>query len=260
VTAPTWLLDLDGVVWLGERTVPGSPDAIVRLRDAGCRVGFCTNNSHETVGEYVARLGGLGVEVEPDDVVSSAVAVLALIRAGERVLVSGGPGVIEAVQAAGAHPVVADGAADGGDDRIDAVVMGFNPRFDYATMTAATRAVLAGARLVATNDDPIYPSADGPAPGSGAILASVERATGRRAEVAGKPHRAMADVIRSRFGTSGVVVGDSLRTDGALATELGWSFGLVLTGNTTAGDVPSDQPTEWVAPDLATLVARRVGS
>jgi HAD superfamily hydrolase (TIGR01450 family) len=257
VTAPTWLLDLDGVVWLGDRTVPGSPEAIRRLRDAGCRVGVCTNNSHETVGEYVDRLGALGVDVAPDDVVSSAVAVLALIHPGERVLVSGGPGVVEAVVAAGAHPVTTDGAAD---DGIDAVVMGFNPRFDYATMTAATRAVLAGARLVATNDDPIYPSADGPAPGSGAILASVERATGRRAEVAGKPHRAMADVIRSRFGTSGVVVGDSLRTDGALAAELGWQFGLVLTGNTAPGAVPGDLPAEWVAADLATLVANRVGS
>jgi ribonucleotide monophosphatase NagD (HAD superfamily) len=88
----------------------------------------------------------------------------------------------------------------------------------------------------------------------------VERATGRRAEIAGKPHRAMADVIRSRFGASGIVVGDSLGTDGALASRLDWPFGLVLTGNTPAAAVPSDLPAEWVAADLATLVARRIGS
>jgi ribonucleotide monophosphatase NagD (HAD superfamily) len=119
--------------------------------------------------------------------------------------------------------------------------------------------VLGGARLIATNDDPIYPDADGPAPGSGAILASVERATGRRAEVAGKPNEPMAAIVRQRFGDAGVVVGDSPATDGRLATALGWRFGLVLSGNTSAGDVPASQPDEWVASDLSELVTRHLG-
>jgi HAD superfamily hydrolase (TIGR01450 family) len=256
VTAPTWLLDLDGVVWLGDRTVPGSPEAIARLRSAGHRVAYCTNNSHATVGTYVDKLAAHGIEATVGDIVSSAVAVVALLEAGERALVSGGAGLVEAVRAAGAEPVLPGDADDG---PIDAVVMGFNPCFDYGLMRWATRAVLGGARLVATNDDPIYPDADGPAPGSGAILASVERATGRRAEVAGKPNPPMAAIVRERFGDDGVVVGDTPGTDGGLAATLGWRFGLVLTGNTSAGGVPGGQDPEWVAPDLAALVGRHAG-
>jgi 4-nitrophenyl phosphatase len=111
---------------------------------------------------------------------------------------------------------------------------------------------------VATNDDPIYPSADGPSPGSGAILASVERATGHRAELAGKPHEPIAEVIRQRFGSPGVMVGDSPSTDGGLASALGWPFGLVLTGNTTADTVPIGLDADWIAPDLAALVERHL--
>jgi 4-nitrophenyl phosphatase len=257
VTATTWLLDLDGVVWLGERTVPGSPEALAQLRDAGVRVGFCTNNSFEAVGDYVDRLGAHGIDARPDEIVSSAVAVVSLLAEGQRVLVSGGPGVVEAVRAAGATPI---GATEDADGPVDVVVMGFNPGFDYALMKRAVRAVLGGARLVATNDDPIYPAADGPAPGSGAILASVERATGQRAEIAGKPHEPMAAVVRSRFGDAGVMVGDTPSTDGALATALGWPFGLVLTGNTTARTIPDGLDAGWVAADLATLVDRHLGT
>ena len=70
----------------------------------------------------------------------------------------------------------------------------------------------------------------------------------------------MAALIRERFGTSGVFVGDSLNTDGAMATALGWPFGLVLTGNIGAADVPPDQPAEWVAADLASLVDARLAA
>ena len=118
--------------------------------------------------------------------------------------------------------------------------------------------MLGGARLVATNDDPVYPDSDGLAPGCGSILASIERGSGVRATVAGKPNPPMAAVIRERFGDDGVFVGDSLLTDRAMARALGWPFGLVLSGNVRADDVPADQDPAWVAPDLATLVDRIV--
>jgi HAD superfamily hydrolase (TIGR01450 family) len=248
---PVWVLDLDGVVWLGDRKVPGAAEAIVRLHGAGVAVAFCTNNSSERVSHYEHKLARFGVP-EGLPVITSAQAAASLVSPGERVLLCAGDGAREEVERSGAE-IVPPGAG------ADTVVVGFHRTFDYAAMTAAVRAVLGGARLLATNDDPIYPAADGPAPGCGSILASIERGSGASAVVAGKPNRPMAELIRARFGDSGVFVGDSLGTDGAMATTLGWPFGLVLSGNVGPADVPSGHDPVWVAPDLAALVDRHLG-
>jgi HAD superfamily hydrolase (TIGR01450 family) len=223
------------------------------LRAAGYGLGFCTNNSHATIDDYLAKLADHGIPARPDELLTSALALGRLVEGGQVVLVCGGPGLAQAIAAAGGTVVDPDG-----DEPVDVVAVGFTPQFDYRLMTRATRAVLAGARLVASNDDPIYPSSDGPAPGAGAILASIERATGAKAAIAGKPHPAMAALANERYRGGGVMVGDSLGTDGAFAAALGWPFGLVLSGNTTAEDVPTDQPPEWVAADLAALVDRHL--
>ena len=247
-----WVLDLDGVVWLGEVAIPGSVDAINDLLDAGVEVTFCTNNSSATIESFERALGAIGVDAD-GRVVSSATAVADLVRPMERVLVCGGPGVRESMALSGARIVPADTQPD----RIDAVVVGYHRDFDYEVMARATRAVLAGARLIATNDDPIYPSADGPRPGCGAILAGIERATGQRAVVAGKPHDPMARVLRRRHDHA-VFVGDSLGTDRKMADRLGWPFGLVLSGNVARAEVPADIEPEWVADDLRGLVDRQL--
>ena len=260
----SWVLDLDGVVWLGGTPIAGSVAAIASLRASGHRVGFCSNNSGPTTAQYLDRLNGMGIAASADDVVSSATAVATLVSPGERVLVVAGPGVQEAVVACGAEAVDARIAlaGNGSFGGFDAVVVGFHSDFDYQVMTAALRAVNHGARLLATNTDPVYPTDSGPSPGCGAILASIEVATGQRAIVGGKPHQPMVDIVRARWGSHGVMVGDSPGTDGALADALGWPFGLVLTGNTarplaqqTVGARPDDGPPWQIAERLETLVA-----
>jgi ribonucleotide monophosphatase NagD (HAD superfamily) len=134
------------------------------------------------------------------------------------------------------------------------VAVGFHREFDYERMRAGATAVRAGARLVATNDDATYPTPLGPIPGCGSIVASIERASGQRAQVAGKPYQPMADHLRARLGSEGMVVGDRVDTDGRLATALGWRFGLVLTGVTTRADLPVTPAPDLVADDLAALV------
>lgn len=253
----TWVLDLDGVVWRGSEVIPGAPEAVARLRAAGIGVAFCTNNSSATNRQVESKLSSMGIDAN-GAVISSADAVALLVGRGERVLPCAGPGVRESLARRGARLVAGPfGAVVAGD--VDAVVVGYHRDFDYDTMAVATRAVLAGARLLATNDDPIYPSSDGPLPGCGAILASIERATAMTATVAGKPHEPMARLLRQKLGPEAVFVGDSLGTDGAMADRLGWEFGLVLTGNTTAAQVPDDHPPDWVAEDLAALVSCRLG-
>ncbi len=134
------LCDLDGVVWLAGTAIPGSVEAIARLRAAGRRVVFVTNSSAVTIGEHVAALDRIGVEAT-GDVVSSATAAAALLRAGERVLVCGGAGITEAVAAAGAVAVAGDddaGVAAG----IDAVVVGLHREFDYHRLDLALDVLL----------------------------------------------------------------------------------------------------------------------
>jgi HAD superfamily hydrolase (TIGR01450 family) len=195
----TWVLDLDGVVWLADEAIPGAAEAVVRLRRAGERVLFATNNSAVPVAEVEAKLGRFGIPAA-GDVVTSAMAAARLVEHGQRVLVCGGPGVADAVTARGAI-AVRDGDAD-------AVIVGFHRDFDYERLRVAAQAVWRGARLIATNDDATYPTPDGPIPGGGAIVASVAYATGVDATVAGKPHRPMADLVRAIGGASGTMVGD----------------------------------------------------
>ncbi len=243
-----WVIDLDGVVWLGREPIPGSADAVARLRAEGHRVVFVTNNSEARLGDQEAKLAGVGIEAE-GDVISSAVAAASILDMGSTALVCGGPGVREALEAR-EITIRPEGP-------VDAVVVGFHQDFDYEKLRAAHRAVWQGARLVGTNDDPTYPTPDGPIPGAGSILAAVATAAGVKPEVAGKPFPPMAALVRSLAGDGPyVLVGDRPSTDGLLASELGARFGLVLSGVTTAEALESQELTpDRIADDLGALVA-----
>jgi ribonucleotide monophosphatase NagD (HAD superfamily) len=175
-----------------------------------------------------------------------------LLEPGQRALVAGGLGLVEALEARGVEAVVNDGRDPG---PVDAVVVGFHREFDFERLRVASSAVRAGARLLASNDDATYPTPTGPIPGGGSLLAAVERASGVTATVAGKPHQPMADVLLARHGPTGLVVGDRPDTDGRLATVMGWRFGLVLSGVTLEADGAEPVP-DLVAPDLAALADR----
>src|SRR5438874_2676336 len=244
-----WILDLDGVVWLGDEPIPGSAEAVARLRARGDRVLLVSNNSSARVDEYLAKLERVGVQADRADLVTSGQAAATLIEPGQTALVCAGPGVEEALRDSGVQ-TVRDGAAD-------AVVVGWHRDFDYAGLTRAAHAVMNGARLIGTNDDATYPTPDGPIPGGGAILAAVATAAGVEPTVAGKPHAPMVELVRDRLGDGGdgsTVVGDRPTTDGRLAVALGVRFALVLSGVTKEKDLPvNPQPAE-VAADLAALV------
>jgi HAD superfamily hydrolase (TIGR01450 family) len=245
----TWVLDLDGVVWLADQPIPGSAEAIRAARQGGRRILFVTNNSSLTVGEYLDKLEQMGVPTQACDLVTSAQAAASLLAPGSSALACAGPGVVEALRAAGVE--VRD------DGPVDAVVVGWHRDFDFDRLTGACRAIWGGARLVATNSDATYPVPGGLLPGAGAILASVQVATAAEAEVAGKPHPPVVDLLRQRAPDVDLVVGDRLDTDGLLARRLGVDFGLVLTGVTQAAPPPSRDSPALVAADLARLLDLR---
>lgn len=248
----TWLLDLDGVVWLAEDPIAGSADAIARLRDRGERVVFLTNNSSATVADYLAKLERCGVPTAADDLITSAQAAASLVEPGETALVCAGPGVDEALRARGVS-TVREGPAD-------AVVVGWHRDFDFSRLTAAFDAVTGGARLIGTNDDATYPTPTGPLPGGGSILAAVAYASGVEPVVAGKPFTPIVELLHERVEGAEIMVGDRPTTDGLLAHRLGIDFGLVLSGVTSADAIPTEPPTAFVAEDLAALVDQRYGT
>ena len=247
------MIDLDGVVWLTGRPIPGVDEAIARLRGAGVRVVFATNNSSPTRSELRRRLDHCGIGAPDEDLLRSADVAAGLLQPGTTALVVGDDGIIEALGDRGVT-VVPDGPAD-------AVVVGWTRSFTFDAVDRAARAVREGARFIGTNEDPTFPTPEGLVPGAGALLAAVATAAETTPEVAGKPHQPTADALAAMVpaGDLRVMVGDRPATDGMLAAQLEIPFALVLSGVTREGDPPAKGLAEGAEPavtakDLLALV------
>jgi phosphoglycolate/pyridoxal phosphate phosphatase family enzyme len=247
--------DMDGVLYRGDEPIPGAAEAVARWRGRGKRIVFCTNNSHYTVAEYVAKLERLGIPATEDDVVSSGAVLAKVLRergaGGKKAIAIGAQGLRAGLDASGV--VVVDGDPV---DGIDFVVVGWDRGFDYSKMRRACLAVRAGAELIATNSDATFPAPDGLWPGTGAILASIEVSGGRRAEVLGKPHPPMMDAVARRLeGCRRIgIVGDRADTDLAGGISRGWTTILVTSGVTTPDEALAlDPPPDVILPSLAEL-------
>jgi HAD superfamily hydrolase (TIGR01450 family) len=249
------LLDLDGVVYVGEQVVPGAAAALAAAVRAGMRLEFVTNNALRTPEQVAARLRGLGIAASADAVVTSAQAAARVLTdqcgAAARVLVTGGEGLRAAVLEAGLV------AVDSADEEPAAVVIGYDPTLDYARLAEAGLAVRRGAVLVACNRDATMPTERGPMAGMGAFAAFVEAAGGRRALVAGKPEPALhRESVRRSGAERPLVVGDRLDTDIEGARRASTPSLLVLTGVTDLRalvEAPPDQRPDLLSRDLAGL-------
>ena len=246
------LCDLDGVVWLAHQAIPGSVRAIASLREAGIRVVFVTNNSFSTYEEQVAALSSIGIPAE-GDIVTSAMSAATAMKSGWRVLVCGGRGLIEEIGRVTNDVVVAYNEPMAAGD-FDAVVVGFHREFNYQVLTDALTAVRGGAVLIGSNDDPTYPTPNGPIPGGGSILAAIEKASGVTPTVTGKPYGPMAKLVRELCGDVApeemVMIGDRSDTDGGFAKVLGARFAMVLSGVMDAADAVD---ADIVAADLSVV-------
>jgi glycerol 3-phosphatase-2 len=247
----TWIVDLDGVVWLAGEPIGNVSGAVSKLRDRGVRIVFATNNSAPTIGDLVTRLGRVGIPAGPDDLVTSSQAAASLLDPGSTAMVLTEGGALEALEARGVS------VRETGP--VDAVVIGWTRHFDFDSLTRVSAAVRDGARLIGTNEDPTYPTPTGPVPGAGALLAAVATAGGVDPEIAGKPHPPTVALLRSRFDLDGsegpvIMVGDRPMTDGHLALQLGVPFALVDSGVTLPADTAIDVPVHRRAPDFASLV------
>lgn len=262
------LIDLDGVVWIGREPVPGSVEALQELLAAGRRIVFVTNNPGRLPQAYAERLQGLGVEVGVEQIVTAGTVVARLAGeaagAGGSAFVIGRQALREMVAATGTRLLTGEEA-----EQADVVVVAGHPGFDYEELKTAKFALDNGARLFATSHDPTMPYPGGELPGTGAVLAAVEVASGREATIAGKPEPhlfEMAIEVACSLGSDGdqkeqtnerlAMVGDRIGSDIDGGRAAGLETILVLSGTSSREEAEAaDPPPDHVLADLAGLLA-----
>lgn len=252
-----FLVDLDGVVWVGREPVPGSVEALRALVEMGKELCFVTNNPGRPAAEYARRLSEAGVEVGAERVITAgeATARLAVERAGvgASAFVIGARAFHEGVAAAGLELLEGEGGREA-----EAVLVSGHRGFDYEELLTAALALERGAALFATSRDPTLPMPDGYWPGTGAILAAVETASGATAEIGGKPERRLFELARERIAAAERVamIGDRVSSDIEGGRRAGLETILVLSGATSRVEAESaTPPPDHVVDDLAALVA-----
>ncbi len=250
------VFDLDGVIYLIDRPIPGAVEAVVRLHAEGRAVAYATNNASRRAGEVAELLAGMGVPARPDEVLTSAAAAAQLLAerlpAGAPVLVIGAEALRSEVRAVGLNPV------SRAEDSPTAVIQGYGPQVGWADLAEAAVAVRAGASWIATNTDRTLPSGRGPLPGNGALVAALATALNREPdEVVGKPAPELFATAARRAGEGRtLVVGDRLDTDIEGANRAGLDSLLVLTGVSDVPELlaaPSHRRPTYVSWNLAGL-------
>jgi len=251
------LLDLDGCVWVGDEPTPRAVEAVGALRAAGKGVAFVTNDARHSGEDFVQKLWRLGFQASLEEVVTVGGALQRYLyehRDGAgAAFVIGSAAIWRHVEDAGLRIVNGTDLAT----RADVVVVAGHDDFDYAELRGATQAVLRGARVVAAGRDATFPMPDGPWPGTGAVVAALEHATGAAATVVGKPQAPLFETALERLGGGrALVVGDRLDADLAGAKAAGLDCAIVLTGATPRDDAEAAREPRpvAVADDLAALV------
>jgi glycerol 3-phosphatase-2 len=250
------LLDLDGCVWVGEQPTPGAPEAIAQLRAADKSVMFLTNDARRSPEDYVRKLWNVGIQASLAEVVTVGAALQQVLAEGSprtETYVIGAQPIFRHVGDAGARIVNRTPRAA----FAQVVVISGHDGLDYEELRTATQAVARGAQMLATGRDATFPEADGLSPGTGAIVAALEYATGREAQIVGKPQPQMFYTALDRLGPGrALVVGDRIGSDLAGAAAAKLDGAIVLTGVTTREEAQdaSDPKPVAIADTLHALV------
>lgn len=250
-----FLVDLDGVVWIGREPVPGSAQALRELIEGGKRVVFVTNNPGRRPEVYAERLREAGVPADEGMIVTAGMATVAVAAdesgVGASAFVIGAEAFREMAAEAGLEVLSGEAARGAGT-----VLVSGHRGFDYGELLTATLAIQGGATLFATSRDPTLPMPGGAWPGTGAILAAIETATEATATIGGKPERHLFDLAHGRVGGGRVaMVGDRIASDVEGGRRAGLETVLVLTGAATREQAEvATNPPDHVVENLAALL------
>jgi HAD superfamily hydrolase (TIGR01450 family) len=256
-----FLIDLDGVVYLGEKPISGSIETLLILKDLGKNLIFLTNDPRGSVNDYSNKLNNFGFPAKPQDIITSSMAVAYYIKSKHKdvrhrkAYVVGSKALKDEIEGIGLEPIAGEEAK-----RADFVIIGGYPGFHYEEIRIASLAIRNGAYFYATSRDPYIPTEEGLVPATGAVLASIEVASEKKAIVAGKPEKIMFEVAmkrkhlrpKERIG----VIGDRLDSDIIGGKRAGIKTILVLSGSTKEGDVYSgDLIPDYVINDMTGLLS-----
>ncbi len=253
------IIDMDGVLWHGNKAIAGLTDFFQTLRELNLRFILATNNASHTPQQYVEKLAGMGVTVELNEIMTSAMATAMYLAelmdpAQTRVFVVGEDGAVQALLEQGFILTGLYEINSATSKGADVVVCGKDHTINWDKLATATLNIRAGAKFIGTNGDNTLPTELGLIHGNGAILAALQTATGVSPTIIGKPEPIMYQQAISKLGADlaeTIAIGDKLETDILGAVRTGIRSLMVLTGVSTEADLKASeyQPT-WVMPDI----------
>lgn len=251
------ILDMDGVLWKADAPIGDLPVIFERIHARHLKVAFATNNGSQTPDQYVKRLAGFGIKVEPWQVITSALGVADLLAqrfpSRGQIYAIGGAGVMTALQEKGFDLLSVDDAK-----HAQAVIFGIDTQINFEKMMEATLLVRRGVPFYATNPDKTFPTPRGEIPGAGSWIAVISTATGIEPIYAGKPAPYLVELARQRLDTAKeetLVIGDRLETDIAGGQAAGCPVALVLSGVSKQEQAEAWKPkVDIIAGNLAQLV------
>ena len=225
-----FICDMDGVIYHGNRILPGVAEFIQWLHEEDKEYLFLTNNSGYTPRELNQKLARMGLDVPEEHFYTSALATAAFLR-------EQAPGCsVFAIGEAGLLNALYDAGITMNDVNPEYVVVGEGRSYSLDTLTKATNLVMQGAKLIGANSDVSGPIENGIAPACRALIAPIEMATGKQAYFCGKPNPLMMRTGLQMLGVhseEAVMVGDRMDTDVIAGTESGLTTVLVLSGCTS---------------------------
>lgn len=231
-----FICDMDGVIYHGNKVLPGVVEFIEWLKSSGKGYLFLTNNSAYTPKELSQKLARLGLDVPEEHFYTSALATAAFIAEqapGCSAYVIGEAGLLKALYDVGVTM---------NDVNPDYVIVGEGKAYTIDTLTRATNLVLGGAKLIGANSDVSGPVENGIAPACRALISPIEMATGKQAYFCGKPNPLMMRTGLKLMGchsAEAVMIGDRMDTDVISGLESGMSTVLVLSGISSRKTVES---------------------
>ena len=222
-----FICDMDGVIYHGNKILPGVKEFINWLQKENKQFLFLTNNSSYTPKELQQKLSRMGLDVSEENFYTSALATATFLKEQS-------PGCsVYAIGEAGLFNALYDAGITMNDVNPDYVVVGEGKAYSLDTLTKATNLVLKGAKLIGANYDVSGPIEDGIAPACGALVAPIELATGTKAYFCGKPNPLMMRTglkLLKCHSAEAVMIGDRMDTDIISGLESGMSTVLVLSG------------------------------
>ena len=265
-----FIFDCDGVIWRGDSLIDGIPETLEKLRAAGKKMFFVTNNSTKSRAGYKKKFDSLGLDIPAEEIFSSSFAAAAYLEqtkfkeSGMKVYIIGEVGICEELDLidvpwiggpddTGKQPEMGPGGKVDHDEDVGAVIVGFDRHVNYFKIQNAQLCINEnpGCEFIATNLDAVTHLTDAQEwAGNGSMVGAIKGCTGQEPTVVGKPSPLMIDYLEDKLKLDRsriCMVGDRLDTDVLFGTDNGLMAHLVLSGVTSEEKLLSDD--NQITPD-----------